>query len=151
MGIIGASACDQRLYRLAERVGELVGQKGWVLLCGGLGGVMEASAKGARKEGSLTVGILPGPDRTGANPWVDIPIVTDMGQARNVLIVRSADLLVAVSGGYGTLSEISLALKTEKPVIGLDTWPKMEKIRYVDTPEEALQAAADMLASLSDR
>ena len=86
------------------------------------------------------MGILPGPDRVHANMYVTIPIVTDLGHARNILVVRSSDILVAISGGYGTLSEISIALKLGKPVIGLHTWPNMEGIHYVTTPEDAIDA-----------
>jgi uncharacterized protein (TIGR00725 family) len=101
---------------------------------------MEGACRGANEAGGQTVGILPGPDKGQANPYVAIPIVTDLGHARNVLIVRSSDLLVAISGGYGTLSEISIALKLGKPVIGLGTWPNMEGIQYVTTPKEAMDA-----------
>ena len=138
MGIVGAAACDQSLYRLAERVGELVGRKGWVLLCGGLGGVMEASAKGARKEGALTVGILPGPERSAANPYIDVALPTDMGHARNTIIARAADALIAVGGGFGTLSEIALARKMGKKVVSLSSWDVSPEVTVVGTPEEAL-------------
>ena len=102
---------------------------------------MEGACRGAYEAGGQTVGILPGPDTVHANPYVTIPIVTDLGHARNVLIVRSSDLLIAISGGYGTLSEISIALKLQKPVIGLSTWPNIRGIQYVATSKEALNAA----------
>ncbi len=97
-------------------------ESGAVLVCGGLGGVMEAACRGAHAGGGLTVGILPGRDRDEANPHVDIAIPTGMGEARNVLVVRCADAVVAVAGEYGTLSEIALALQAGIPVVGLDTW-----------------------------
>jgi uncharacterized protein (TIGR00725 family) len=118
---------------------------GATLVCGGLGGVMEGACRGAREGGGQTVGILPGQDKAQANRYVDIPIVTDLGQARNVLVVRNSDLLIAISGGYGTLSEISIALKIGKPVIGLATWPNIDGVQYVGTADEALTAAAAVI------
>lgn len=142
IGVIGAGSCDNRIYELARRVGAGIAEMGALLVCGGLGGVMEGACLGAHEAGGQTVGILPGPDRAKANAHVAIPIVTDMGHARNVLIVRSSDLLIAISGGYGTLSEISIALKIGKPVVGLYTWPDIEGVQYVATAEEALKTAA---------
>jgi len=104
IGVIGAGSCSTEIYELARRVGAGIARAGGVLVCGGLGGVMEGACRGAREASGETVGILPGPDKASANPYVSIPIVTDLGHARNVLIVRTSDLLVAVSGGYGTLS-----------------------------------------------
>jgi uncharacterized protein (TIGR00725 family) len=108
--------------RMAEEVGRAIAVAGAVLVCGGLGGVMEAACRGARAGGGLTVGILPGGDRAEANRHVDIAIPTGMGEARNALVVRAADAVVAVAGEYGTLSEIALALQAGIPVVGLDTW-----------------------------
>lgn len=140
IGVIGAGNCNNEIYELAREVGVGVGKMGAILVCGGLGGVMEGACRGACEAGGQTVGILPGPDRAHANMYVTIPIVTDLGHARNILVVRSSDILVAISGGYGTLSEISIALKLGKPVIGLHTWPNMEGIHYVTTPEDAIDA-----------
>lgn len=140
IGVIGAGHCNNEIYELARKVGDGIGRAGAILVCGGLGGVMEGASRGACEAGGQTVGILPGPDKAQANPYVTIPIVTDLGHARNILVVRSSDILVAISGGYGTLSEISIALKLGKPVIGLNTWPNMEEVRYVFTPEEAIGA-----------
>jgi uncharacterized protein (TIGR00725 family) len=142
IGVIGAGSCSKETYESARRVGIGIAGMGATLVCGGLGGVMEGACRGAHEAGGQTVGILPGHDRNQANPYVAIPIVTDLGQARNVLVVRSSDLLIAISGGYGTLSEISIALKIGKPVIGLATWPDIDEIQYVGTAEEALNAAA---------
>lgn len=108
--------------RLAFDVGAEIARSGAVLVCGGLAGAMEEAARGAKSAGGQTIGILPGPDRSSANPFVDFAIPTGMGEARNALVVGAADAIVAVGGGYGTLSEIALALKMHKPVIGLDTW-----------------------------
>lgn len=120
--MIGAAAPDEETAHAAERVGELIALEGAALVCGGLGGVMEAAAKGAAKAGGLTIGVLPGPDPSSANPYIEAVVATDMGHARNAIIVRSSDAVIAVGGGYGTLSEIALAMKCGIPVIGLGTW-----------------------------
>src|ERR687893_679841 len=125
---------------MAETVGRLVAQRGAALVCGGLGGVMEAACRGARAEGGVTIGILPGLDRSAANPHVQVAIATGLGEARNALVVRAADCLIAVGGAYGTLSEIALALKAGKRVVGLNSW-EIERITPVDSAEAALSAA----------
>lgn len=122
LAVVGSASCDAETAALAEEVGREVARRGAVLICGGRGGVMEAACRGARLAGGTTVGILPGTDRSQANPYVDVPIVTGLGEARNALVVRSADAVIAVSGGYGTLSEIALALKMGRPVVGIQTW-----------------------------
>jgi uncharacterized protein (TIGR00725 family) len=103
-------------------VGRGLAARGAVVVCGGLGGVMEAACRGAKEAGGQTVGILPCTDRAAANPFVDTAVPTGLGEARNALVVRAADALIAVGGGYGTLSEIALALKAGKRVVGLDSW-----------------------------
>ena len=147
IGVIGAGSCNNEIYEMARKVGDGIARAGAILVCGGLGGVMEGACRGACEAGGQTVGILPGPDKARANPYVAIPIVTDLGHARNVLIVRSSDILVAISGGYGTLSEISIGLKLGKPVIGLRTWPNMEGIHYVTTPKEVMDAISNQGSS----
>ena len=133
--------------RVAEEVGRAVAEAGAVLVCGGLGGVMEAACRGARAGGGLTVGILPGRDRADANRHVDVAIPTGMGEARNALVVRAADAVVAVAGEYGTLSEIALALQAGIPVVGLDTWELgrggqvVEAVVRVDDPTQAVARA----------
>lgn len=122
VGVIGEGACSRRVAALAERVGRAVAAAGAVLLTGGLGGVMEAASRGAASAGGLVVGLVPGFDVRDANRWVRVPIVTGMDQARNVILVRSSDAVIAVGGRYGTLSEIALALKLGRPVVGLGTW-----------------------------
>jgi uncharacterized protein (TIGR00725 family) len=122
IAVIGNSSCSPEEAKLAESVGELLAQRGSSVICGGLGGVMEAACRGAKSQGGLTVGILPGQDSSAANPWVDIPVVTGIGEARNVAVVKSAQAVIAVGGSYGTLSEIAYALKGNIPVIGLNTW-----------------------------
>lgn len=122
IAVIGSSRPTEKERGLAREVGRLVARAGATLVCGGLGGVMEEACRGASEEGGLTVGILPGNDRRDANPHVRVAIATGMGEARNIIIVKSADCCIAVGGGYGTLSEIALALRTGTPVVGLETW-----------------------------
>jgi uncharacterized protein (TIGR00725 family) len=125
---------------VAEEVGRLLARRGAVVVCGGLGGVMEAACRGARSEGGVAVGILPGLDRGAANPHVSVAVATGLGEARNALVVRAADALIAVGGAYGTLSEIALALKAGKPVIGLGTW-EIDGVERADEPEAAVDLA----------
>jgi hypothetical protein len=139
ISVIGAGSCDKEIYRMAEKVGRLIAQKGVTLLTGGLGGVMEAASKGAKEAGGTTVGILPGFAKEDANKYVDVPITTGLSHARNVIIARSADALIAVSGEYGTLSEIAIALKLGKPVIGIKTWDTIKGVIKVNSPEEAIE------------
>jgi uncharacterized protein (TIGR00725 family) len=120
--VIGARKCDAQTYALAEHVGRELARRGATVVCGGLGGVMEAACKGAQSAGGRTIGILPGKNHRDANPYVDIPIVTGIGEARNSIVVRTARAVIAVGGEYGTLSEIAFALKFGIPVIGLETW-----------------------------
>ncbi len=142
IAVCGAGSCDDEVYRLAEEVGREIGKRGAALVCGGLGGVMEAAAKGASEAGALTIGILPGSDRADANPYIKVPIVTGLSHGRNLLIVRTADAVIALPGEYGTLSEIALALKLGKPVVGINTWdvaPDMIKAKDArDAVEKAL-------------
>lgn len=122
IAVIGAGDADAALTALAERVGAGLAARGATVVCGGLGGVMAAACRGAKAGGGVTVGILPGTDRAAANPHVDVALATGLGEARNVLVVRSADAVVAIGGGYGTLAEIGFALKIGAPVVGLRTW-----------------------------
>jgi len=138
IGVIGAGACPAPTYELARKLGFEIGKRGWILVCGGLKGVMEGAAKGCVEAGGTTVGILPGLDRTSANPHINIAVPTGLGDGRNLLIIRSSDAVVALSGGYGTLSEIALALKANKPVIGLETWKDIPGVRYAGDPLEAV-------------
>lgn len=124
-------ASDAELH-LAEEVGAGVAAAGAILVSGGLGGVMEAACRGARSRGGVTVGLLPGEDRTEANGWVSMAIPTGLGEGRNLLVVRAADAVIAVGGGWGTLSEIALAMRSGTPVVGLGSW---------DLPEERVMAA----------
>ena len=117
------------------------------MVCGGLGGAMEAACRGAKAEGGTTVGILPGGDRSAANPYVDVAVPTGLGEARNALVVRAADAVIAVAGGYGTLSEIALALSAGKPVVGLGTWELEGVVDGLARPAEAVVARAHRLGS----
>ena len=122
IAVIGGGQCSDEEARLAEEVGHELARQGAILVCGGLGGIMEAACKGASSEGGVTIGILPGESRQAANPYVTIPVATGIGPARNAAVVKSAQAVIAISGSYGTLSEISLALNSGIPVIGLNTW-----------------------------
>jgi uncharacterized protein (TIGR00725 family) len=122
IGVIGGSEVSPPLAKLAEEIGREIAWHGAVLVCGGLAGVMEAACKGASDEGGVTIGILPGDDRNSANPYVNIPIVTGIGYARNVAVVRTSQAVIAIDGSYGTLTEIGYALQAGIPVIGLGTW-----------------------------
>ena len=122
----------------AEAVGRGLAERGAVVVCGGLGGVMEGACRGARAAGGRTVGILPGQDRGAANPFVDVAIPTGLGEARNALVVRAADALVAIGGSWGTLSEIALACKAGKRVVGLGTW----ELARAGAPADGVERAA---------
>lgn len=122
VGVVGGAACTPEEAILAEEVGRLVARRGALLICGGRGGVMEAACRGARSTGGTTIGILPGDDRDDANRWVSIPIATGLGLARNAIVARAADVLIAVAGGPGTLSEIALGLSMGKAVVSLSGW-----------------------------
>jgi uncharacterized protein (TIGR00725 family) len=139
VSVIGDSSCDKDIYDLAEEVGRLIALKKGIIVTGGLGGVMEAASKGAKQAGGITVGILPGFHKEDANNYIDIPITTGLSHARNIIIARSADVLIAVSGGYGTLSEIAIALKLGKPVIGIKTWDNIKGVITAHSPEDAVQ------------
>jgi uncharacterized protein (TIGR00725 family) len=134
----------------AEEVGRAVAEAGAVLVCGGLGGVMEAACRGAQRAGGLTLGILPGRDRAEANAHVDVAVPTGLGEARNALVVHAADAVVAVAGEYGTLSEIALALQAGIPVVGLDTWElarggdTVDTVVRADTPAQAVELAVGL-------
>lgn len=145
IGVIGSGQCSEEVLALAEQAGRAIAERKAVLVCGGLGGVMEAAARGAKKAGGITVGIIPGTSGAEANPFIDIPIVTGIGIARNIIVVRSSEALIAIHGGYGTLSELAYALQLKVPVIGLHTWEVGSEIIEARDPEEAVQKAFDLL------
>jgi uncharacterized protein (TIGR00725 family) len=154
VAVIGSASCSPEIAAVAEQVGRQIARQRAVLVCGGRGGVMEAACRGAKAEGGTTVGILPGTDRQDANAFVDIPIVTGLGEARNAIVVRTADAVIAVSGGYGTLSEIGLALKMGRPVVGLGTWELCQQgqlvggVLQVGTPPQAVAQALALAEAL---
>ncbi len=153
IAVIGGSQCSKKEARLAEEVGQELARRGAILVCGGLGGIMKAACKGASSAGGTTIGILPGESSQTANPYVQIPIVTSLGEARNVIVVKSAQAVIAVGGSYGTLSEISYALKNGIPVIGLNTWSLSRNGRQdksiipAQSPAEAVDKALDLINS----
>ncbi|MHB8781003.1 MAG: TIGR00725 family protein [Candidatus Geothermincolia bacterium] len=122
IAVVGGQTCTTEEDAVSRELGRLIAEEGHILICGGLGGVMESACEGAKSAGGTTVGILPGAFRSDANASVDIAIATDMGQCRNAIIVRSADAVIAVGGEYGTLSEIAMALKMGKRVIAVKSW-----------------------------
>jgi len=141
IGVIGTSEASNEEYKTAEEVGREIARRKGILVCGGLGGVMEASCRGAKSEGGLTIGIIPGSSKKEANPYVDIPIVTGISEARNIIVVRSSNAIIAIGGSFGTLSEIAFALKLEIPVIGINTWEVSTNIKKATTPKEAVDLA----------
>ncbi|MEW6095829.1 MAG: TIGR00725 family protein [bacterium] len=151
IGVIGESYPSQEGKRLAFEVGVEIAKAKAILICGGLSGVMEEAARGAKSQGGLTIGILPGTNRTSANPYIDIPIVTGLDQARNIIIVRSCHAIIAIEGSYGTLSEIAFCLKLNVPLIGLHTWTLQRKnheippIIKVETAQEAVNKAIKLI------
>ncbi len=153
VAVIGGGQPSREEARLAEEVGRELARRGAILVCGGLGGVMEAACKGASSEGGTTIGILPGDDSQAANPYVQIPIVTGLGYARNMVVVKSAQAVIAIGGSYGTLSEISHALQSGIPVIGLNTWSlsrngqQDNSIIPAQNATEAVDKALDLAAS----
>ena len=140
MAVVGPGEADAQAEEQAAMLGRALAAGGAVVVCGGLGGVMGAACRGAREGGGTTVGILPGTDRVAANPWVDVALPTGLGEARNALVVLAADAVVAVAGGFGTLSEIALALKSGRRVVGLATWD-IPGVEPAATPDEAARLA----------
>jgi len=153
VAVVGGGEVDAETAALAETVGRELARRGAVVVCGGLGGVMEAVCKGAKTEGGTTVGILPTDNRYAANEFVDVAIATGLGEARNAIVVRAADVVIAINGEFGTLSEIALALRTGTPVVGIDTWElamdgqEVDAFLRVHDPVAAVEAALALAAS----
>ena len=141
IGVVGAASAEPAVLEEAHAVGRALAEAGAILVCGGRGGVMEAAGRGARSAGGLTLGILPGESAGEANRWVDIPVVTGLGEARNVIVARTSEALIALPGGAGTLSEIAFALKFARPVIALGDWDFDPAIVLVEDPREAVRRA----------
>ncbi len=146
IGVIGAADALPRECDWAEAVGRELARRGIVVLCGGLGGVMEAAARGVASGGGIAVGILPGPHRSEANAFVHVAVATDMGHARNVILVRSCDGLIAIGGGYGTLSEIAIALKTGIPVVSLGSWGMDLPVIVAQDPLDAVRLVLEAVS-----
>lgn len=143
VAVIGAGTCDALLAERAHEVGRRLAERGCIVLTGGLGGVMEAASRGAAEAGGLVVGLLPTPDPSDANAHVALAIATGVGEARNAILANTADALIAVGGGYGTLSEIAFALKRGKRVVSLGSWDVDPAIRSARSPVEAVALALD--------
>lgn len=137
VAVIGGHKCSNEEFKIAMKLGELIAEEGWILITGGLSGIMEAACKGAKRKGGITVGILPGLSKEDANPYVRVSLPTGIGFARNVLIARMADYFIAIEGKYGTLSEIALALNEGKKVFTINSWD-IEGVVPVKSPEEAI-------------
>ncbi|MGQ9853406.1 MAG: TIGR00725 family protein [Candidatus Oleimicrobiaceae bacterium] len=147
IAVLGGAACTPEASKLAYEVGSLIAERGGVLICGGRGGVMEAACKGASDKGGLTIGILPGDLAEEANRFVHVALPTGLGEARNVIIVKSADAAIAVNGSYGTLSEIAFCLKLGVPVVGLQTWTIDPNIHQAQSAAEAVELAFQLARS----
>jgi hypothetical protein len=152
VAVCGSGEATVQEEAWAEEVGRRIAEAGAVLVCGGLGGVMDAAARGCEAAGGISIGILPGEGRDAASPHLTMSIPTGLGEARNALVVRAADALIAIGGEFGTLSEIALGLKLGKPVVGLHTWDlgkggsHVDAIVRAETPEEAVREALDAIA-----
>ncbi len=142
VAVVGGHKASRRAYKIAYEVGELIAKAGWTLICGGREGVMEAACRGAKSQGGLTVGILPSSDGEDANKYLDVKIPTGLGYARNILVIRAAKAIIAISGEYGTLSEIAFSFNEEKLIVGIDTWD-IKGIKKAKTAQAAINYIKD--------
>ena len=145
VAVIGSGVATDELYEKAREVGRLVAERGGTIVCGGLSGVMEAAARGATEAGGMAIGILPDEDRRRQNGYLTYSVATGVGQARNLAVVCSGDVVIAVGGEYGTLSEIGLARKAGRPVVVLEGWDLGEHVSAASSPKEAIEAAFRLL------
>jgi len=145
IAVIGGSEASEKHLKIAEEVGSLVAKKGAILITGGMGGIMTAASKGAKEANGLVIGILPSLEKEGANPYVDIPIVTGLNQARNFIIARTCDCAIAINGKYGTLSEIAYCLMYDTPVVGIDTWQIDAPIKQAQNAQQAVDLAFETM------
>ena len=150
IGVIGGSSCSKKIEEQAIEVGRAIAKAGAILVCGGLGGVMEAACRGAKQESGTTVGILPSWNKESANPYVDYPIVTGLGDMRNLMVVKNSDVVIALPGRYGTLSEIAFCLNSGTPLVSLSNWNVSKKIIKVKNPQEAVQQALKEIAKRNE-
>ena len=146
IAVIGAGKCSKKMKDAAAEVGRYVAEHGGMIVCGGLGGIMEGAARGAREAGGTVIGILPGESAADANEFVDIVIPTGMGEARNILVIRTADVVIAFPGKYGTLTEMAFARLFEKPLISVQAWKLGEEVTQVEDPVEAAKLAMKLAA-----
>jgi len=144
IAVIGAGKCSKKLRDMATEVGKYIAENGGVVVCGGLGGIMEGVAKGAKEANGLTIGILPTENKEDANEFIDYVIPTGFGEARNIIVVRSADAVVAFPGKYGTLTEMAFALNVGKPVVSVNAWKLGDEIIHVENPVEAAKLAMEL-------
>ncbi|MFC2040126.1 TIGR00725 family protein [Chloroflexota bacterium] len=153
ISVIGGAAASAKMLIVAEEVGRRIAEQGAVLVCGGLGGVMEAACKGAYEAGGMTIGILPGLDSHAANAYVKIPVATGMGVGRNIAVVRTGHAVIAIDGSYGTLSEMAFALQFGMPLVGINTWQmssgEQEQAQYIEATSAA-EAVAKAFAAIEN-
>ena len=145
VAVVGSGIATGELYEQAQEVGRLVAERGGTIVCGGLSGVMEAAARGAAETGGTAIGILPDEDRWRANEYLAYSVATGTGHARNLAVVCSGDVVVALGGEYGTLSEIGLARKVGRPVVSLESWELPGHVVVASSPKEAVEAAFEIL------
>ena len=145
VAVVGSGVATDELYEKAREVGRLIAERGATVVCGGLSGVMEAAARGATEAGGMVIGILPDEDRRRQNGYLTYSVATGVGQARNLAVVCSGDVVIAVGGEYGTLSEIGLARKVGRPVVVLEGWDVGEHVSAASSPKEAIEAAFRLL------
>ena len=145
IGVIGSASCSSSVADIGYIVGREIARRGAILICGGLGGIMEGACKGVQEENGTAIGILPGDDKEDANPYVDIPLTTGMGEARNIIIVRSSDAVIAIAGKYGTLSELAFALRFDVPIVGIATWNIDIPILKAKNPRQAVDMAFEAI------
>jgi uncharacterized protein (TIGR00725 family) len=145
VAVVGSGTASGQVYEQARKVGKLIAERGAILVCGGLSGVMEAAARGATEAGGTAIGILPGEDRSGQNKYLTYSVATGVGQARNLAVVCSGDVVIAVGGEYGTLSEVGLARKVGRRVVVLEGWDLGEHVSVASSPGEAVAAAFGLL------
>ena len=144
IGVIGAGSCTNKIGDLAREVGRIIAEKNAIIVCGGLGGVMEEASRGAKEAGGMTIGILPGNSKHSANRYIDISIATGIGEARNLVIIKTADAVIALPGEYGTLSEMAFSLQVSKPLISLANWEISDDVRKADNPRNAVEMAINL-------
>ncbi|MCB2202100.1 TIGR00725 family protein [bacterium] len=144
VAVVGAGKCSRKLRDKAAEAGRYIAEHGGVVVCGGLGGIMEGAARGAKEAGGTTIGILPSSERSDANEFIDFAIPTGFGEARNFLVIRTADAVVAFPGKYGTLTEMAFALQAGKPIVSVNAWTLSDEIVSVDDPIEAARMAMEM-------